>query len=65
MPVMDGITATVMIRKEISATLPVIALTAHALKSEQSRCLEAGMDDFISKPFEEENLLNTIIKYLS
>jgi len=65
MPVMDGITATVMIRKEISTTLPVIALTAHALKSEQSRCLEAGMDDFISKPFEEENLLNTIIKYLS
>jgi len=64
MPVMDGISATIMIRKEISTTLPVIALTAHALKSEQSRCLEAGMDDFISKPFEEENLLNTIIKYV-
>jgi PAS domain S-box-containing protein len=64
MPVMDGVTATIMIRKEISTTLPIVALTAHALKSEQSRCLEAGMDDFLSKPFTEEKLLNMILKYL-
>ncbi|MEI7492129.1 MAG: response regulator [Bacteroidota bacterium] len=64
MPVMDGIAATVMIRKEISPTIPIIALTAHALKSERSRCLEAGMNDFISKPFEEDKLLRTILHYL-
>lgn len=64
MPVMDGVTATIMIRKEISTTIPIVALTAHALKSEQSRCLEAGMDDFLSKPFTEEKLLNMILKYL-
>ena len=65
MPVMDGITATRMIRKEISTTLPIIALTAHALKSEQSKCLAAGMDDFISKPFEEEKLLDTLFRHIS
>ncbi|MEI6172519.1 MAG: PAS domain S-box protein [Bacteroidota bacterium] len=65
MPVMDGIDATLMIRKEISTTIPIIALTAHALKSEEARCREAGMNDFISKPFEEEKLLNVLSKFLT
>ncbi|MEI6888235.1 MAG: response regulator [Bacteroidales bacterium] len=65
MPVMDGIDATMMIRKEISTTLPIIALTAHALKSEESRCREAGMNDFIAKPFEEEKLMNVLSGFLS
>ncbi len=64
MPVMDGITATVMIRKEINTTIPIIALTANALKSEKSRCLEAGMNDFISKPFEEERLLDILQRFI-
>ena len=64
MPIMDGIAATIMIRKEISPTIPIIALTAHALKSEESRCLDAGMNDFISKPFEEDKLMSTILKFL-
>ena len=64
MPVMDGITATIMIRKEINTTLPIIALTAHALQSEQQRCREAGMNDFLSKPFNEVKLLETILKHL-
>jgi PAS domain S-box-containing protein len=64
MPVMDGITATIMIRKEISTTLPIIALTAHALLAEQNRCLEAGMNDFLSKPFTEEKLMDIILKHL-
>lgn len=65
MPVMDGITATMIIRKEISTTLPVVALTANALKSERTRCLEAGMNDFISKPFEEERLISVLLKFLN
>jgi len=65
MPVMDGIDATTMIRKEISTTLPIIALTAHALKSEELRCREAGMNDFISKPFEEEKLINVLSRFIS
>ncbi len=64
MPVLDGISATQILRKEISKTIPVIALTAHALKSEESRCIEAGMNDFISKPFTEQKLLQTILKYV-
>ena len=65
MPVMDGIDATMMIRKEISTTLPIIALTAHALKSEELRCREAGMNDFIAKPFEEDKLMNVLSMFLS
>ena len=65
MPVMDGITATMIIRKEISTTLPVVALTANALKSERTRCFEAGMNDFISKPFEEERLISVLLKFLN
>ena len=65
MPVMDGIDATMMIRKEISTTLPIIALTAHALKSEELRCREAGMNDFIAKPFEEDKLINVLSMFLS
>ncbi len=64
MPVLDGISATEVIRKEINKQIPVIALTAHALKSEEARCHEAGMNDFISKPFTEEKLLSTILKHL-
>lgn len=63
MPVMDGITATREIRKHISSSLPIIALTANALESEKMQCLKAGMNDFISKPFEESTLLQTIVQW--
>lgn len=64
MPVMDGIEATKMIRETISKTLPVIALTAYAINGDNQKCLEAGMNDYLSKPFEESQLLNIISKWL-
>lgn len=60
MPVMNGYDAARMIRKEISITLPVIALTANAIKGDNEKCMEAGMNDYIAKPFKEEDLLKMI-----
>lgn len=60
MPVMNGITATHVIRQQISATLPIIALTANAIKGESDKCIAAGMNAYISKPFEEAVLVRTI-----
>ncbi len=60
MPVMNGIAATHIIRQQISKTLPIIALTANAIKGENDKCLAAGMNDYVSKPFEEEVLVRAI-----
>jgi two-component system, sensor histidine kinase len=59
MPVMDGLEATRAIRKQ-QITIPIVALTANAFKSEVDKCLAVGMNDFVTKPFDEENLLRTI-----
>ena len=60
MPVMNGIEATLRIRKEISADIPIIALTANAVKGENEKCIAAGMNAYVTKPFEEESLIKTI-----
>ncbi|WP_104024559.1 ATP-binding protein [Vibrio hyugaensis] len=59
MPVMDGITATRLIRKK-RISIPIIALTAHALESDKSMCLKAGMDGFISKPVRRQDVYEAI-----
>jgi len=64
MPVMDGIAATKIIRETISSTLPVIALTAFAINGDNAKCMDAGMNDYLSKPFEEAQLLNIVSKWL-
>lgn len=64
MPVMDGIQATKIIRKEINATIPIIALTANAIKGKSDLFQESGMNDFISKPYDEIKLVNPIAKWL-
>jgi len=64
MPVMDGIEATRIIRETISTVLPVIALTAFAISGDNLKCIEAGMNDYLSKPFEESQLLNIVSRWL-
>ncbi len=63
MPVMDGYEATAQIR-QTGCAMPIIALTATTL-SERSRCIEAGMDDFLAKPIQPEQLRATIERWLS
>jgi len=60
MPVMSGLEASVRIRNEISADLPIIALTANAIRGENEKCIAAGMSDYLSKPFEESALIKMI-----
>ena len=60
MPVMDGYTAIKEIRRTISATIPIITMTAHAMVGEKEECLSIGANSYISKPFKESELLYTI-----
>lgn len=62
MPVMDGLEASLKIRKELGLTVPIVALTASALNEESHRCLDAGMNDFIVKPFKEEDMVEVLIR---
>ena len=64
MPEMDGIEATSQIRRDPSlAHLPIIALTAHAMTGDRERCLGAGMDDYVSKPFNPRQLVAAVQKW--
>ena len=63
MPQMDGYAATAAIRereKTSGAHLPIMAMTAHAMKGDRERCLQAGMDGYISKPFQARDLLEQV-----
>jgi PAS domain S-box-containing protein len=60
MPTLDGNEATRRIRGELQLTLPIVALTAGALVGERQRALEAGMNDFISKPFDPQALIRKV-----
>ncbi len=64
MPEMDGLTATKIIRSEEleGNHIPIIAATAHAMTSDRDKCLKAGMDDYITKPINLEQLKKTIAR---
>jgi CheY-like chemotaxis protein len=69
MPVMDGFEATAVIRRNetrngSSAHLPIIALTADAVEGDRERCLAAGMDDYLAKPFTQDELRSILEKWL-
>ena len=68
MPVMDGLSATTEIRrreaKAGAARVPIIALTANALEGNRERCLGAGMDDFLTKPFTQQQLAQLLGRWL-
>jgi len=66
MPDMDGLEATVLIREHEKSSdehIPIIAMTAHAMKGEQEQFLNAGMDEYVSKPFQAEELFEKIEKF--
>ncbi|MFC0170272.1 response regulator [Pseudoduganella danionis] len=64
MPKMDGYTATRAIRRELRLHLPVLAMTAGVMASEREQCVAAGMDDFIGKPLDVEQMMSTILRHL-
>jgi CheY-like chemotaxis protein len=64
MPVLDGFSATRIIREELKLELPVIAMTAGVLASERHRCTEAGISDFIAKPVVVEEMMAVIERNL-
>jgi CheY-like chemotaxis protein len=68
MPEMDGLEATSLLRRREQGTgrrVPVIALTASAMKGDRERCLEAGMDGYVSKPLQPHELLRVMREVLS
>jgi signal transduction histidine kinase/CheY-like chemotaxis protein len=62
MPDMDGYTATTIIRNELKSDVPIIAMTAHAMVGEREKCLQLGMNDYVSKPIKETVLYNIIAR---
>ena len=68
MPKLDGLEATRCIRKRELATgkhVPILALTAHAMKGDRERCLQAGMDAYVAKPVQKQELLHIMYQYIA
>jgi CheY-like chemotaxis protein len=60
MPVMDGFETAQHLRQQLGITTPIVALTASALNGEKQKCLDAGMNDYLTKPFFEDELLQLV-----
>jgi CheY-like chemotaxis protein/HPt (histidine-containing phosphotransfer) domain-containing protein len=67
MPEMDGLEATAIVRareKQAGGHIPIVAMTAHVMKGDRDRCIEAGMDEYVPKPIEARTLLTAIAEAL-
>jgi PAS domain S-box-containing protein len=64
MPVLNGFEATQQLRQELHLSIPIIALTANAIRGDNQKCLNAGMNDYLSKPFHENELLKLMHEWL-
>ena len=65
MPIMDGVTATIAIRSKLRlVNLPIIGLTANAMAGDRERCLNAGMNDYLTKPINQVQLFDTLSRWL-
>jgi CheY-like chemotaxis protein len=63
MPEMDGFTATMAIRDRERGTgrhIPIVAMTAHAMRGDEARCLESGMDTYLAKPIQLDRLIEAL-----
>ncbi|MFZ6778764.1 response regulator [Undibacterium sp. Ji83W] len=65
MPIMDGWTATEILRKELGLPIPILAMTAGVMTAEREQCIAAGMNDVISKPIDIDQMLGVLARYLS
>ncbi len=64
LPCGNGYDATRAIRQELALTVPIIAVSAHVMEWVPEKCIEAGMNEFVAKPVDTENLKAIILKYL-
>ena len=65
MPVMDGFMATDIIRNKIKLETPIVGCSAHSLVGEKHKCLAIGMNDYVSKPYTEQELLSSILQFFT
>jgi CheY-like chemotaxis protein len=66
LPTIDGLEATRRIRTMLNgAALPIVALTANAMPADREACLQAGMDDFLTKPVQRDQLIACLRRWLS
>ena len=64
MPIKNGYEATRILREELDLAVPIIALTANAISGERAKCLAAGMNDYLTKPFQEFSLLKMVYDWV-
>lgn len=64
MPVMDGYEATISLREKGFKQIPIIGLSANAMKEDKQNAMDAGMDDYLTKPIKQKSLISLLMHYL-